>query len=81
MSARDELYAVLRLAGEDRAEVTRLLDAHKAEVLREASEVAVSAARACGDNETGQYAASVAAGIGKELRRLANNAEAGTPTS
>ncbi|WP_392838670.1 hypothetical protein [Streptomyces sp. LN500] len=48
--------------------------APRAEVLNEASEVAVSAARACGDSETGQYAASVAAGIGKELRRMADEA-------
>ncbi|MDV9194350.1 hypothetical protein [Streptomyces sp. Wh19] len=34
MSARDELYAVLRLAGESRAEAERLIAAHNAEVLR-----------------------------------------------
>ncbi len=35
------------------------------------------AARACGESETGQYAASVAAGIGRDLRRLAGEAAAG----
>lgn len=40
--------------------------------LGEAAEVAVRAARGCGESEAGQYAASVAAGVGKELRRLAD---------
>ncbi|MFI2349763.1 hypothetical protein ACH492_22450 [Streptomyces sp. NPDC019443] len=43
----------------------------RGEAFNEAAEVAVRAARACGNSETGQYAASVAAGIGKELRHLA----------
>ncbi|WP_329616429.1 hypothetical protein OG244_28280 [Streptomyces brevispora] len=47
----------------------------RAAALREAAEVAVRGARACGDSETGQYAASVAAGIGRELRRLADEAQ------
>ncbi|MFH9579075.1 hypothetical protein ACH4MO_13890 [Streptomyces globisporus] len=51
--------------------------ADRAAVLREAAEVAVRAARACGESETGQYAASVAAGIGRDLRRLAADAAAG----
>ena len=34
MNARDELYAVLRAAGEDRAEAERLIAARDAEVLR-----------------------------------------------
>ncbi|WP_330449687.1 hypothetical protein [Streptomyces anulatus] len=51
--------------------------ADRAAVLREAAEVAVRAARACGESETGQYAASVAAGIGRDLRRLADDAAAG----
>ncbi|MFF9568471.1 hypothetical protein [Streptomyces sp. NPDC014685] len=45
---------------------------HRAEVLREAADIAARAARACGSSETGQYAASVAAGIGKELRSMAD---------
>jgi hypothetical protein len=49
--------------------------ADRAAILREAAEVAVRAARGCGDSETGQYAASVAAGIGKELRRMAGEAQ------
>ncbi|SEO82871.1 hypothetical protein [Actinacidiphila rubida] len=49
----------------------------RAEVLTEAAEVAVRAARGCGDDERGQYAASVAAGVGAELRRMA---EAGKDT-
>lgn len=44
----------------------------RAEVLRSAAEVAVRAARGCGDSETGQYAASIAAAIGKELRGMAD---------
>lgn len=51
--------------------------ADRAAALREAAEVAVRAARACGESETGQYAASVAAGIGRDLRRLAGEAAAG----
>lgn len=47
----------------------------RAAVLREAAEVAVRAALGCGDSETGQYAASVAAGIARELRRLADEAQ------
>ncbi|WP_097866545.1 hypothetical protein [Streptomyces sp. rh34] len=64
-------------------EAQRLADAappapaDRAAVLREAAEVAVRAARACGESETGQYAASVAAGIGRDLRRLADEAAAG----
>lgn len=48
--------------------------APRTEVMNEAAEVAVRAARSQGESETGQYAASVAAGIGKELRRLADAA-------
>lgn len=55
--------------------------ADRAAVLREAAEVAVRAARGCGDSEAGQYAASVAAGIGKELRRLAAEAQQPTPVA
>ena len=44
----------------------------RAATLREATDVAVRAARGCGDSEAGQYAASVAASIGKELRRMAD---------
>ncbi len=66
------------------AEAQALLDEvraeARAEVLREAAEVAVRAARSCGDTEAGQYAASVAAGVGKELRRMADAAGKGTPT-
>jgi hypothetical protein len=40
LSARDELYAVLRLAGENRAEVDRLLAAYRDQVLTEAAETA-----------------------------------------
>ncbi|MFB7007856.1 MULTISPECIES: hypothetical protein [unclassified Streptomyces] len=42
MNARDELYAVLRAAGEDRAEAERLIAARDAEVLREAAAVIVT---------------------------------------
>jgi hypothetical protein len=35
VSARDELFAVLRLSGEDRAEAERLIANRDAEVLRE----------------------------------------------
>jgi len=52
----------------------------RATVLNEAAEVAVRAARGCGDSEAGQYAASIAAGIGKELRRLAVEARDGQTT-
>ncbi|WP_282690193.1 MULTISPECIES: hypothetical protein [unclassified Streptomyces] len=52
-------------------------DLRRATTLHEAAEVAVRAARACGESETGQYAASVAAGIGRDLRRLAGEAAAG----
>lgn len=48
--------------------------ATRASALDAAAEVAASAARGCGDSETGQYAASVAAGIGKQLRRMAEEA-------
>ncbi|MEU8902142.1 hypothetical protein [Streptomyces mirabilis] len=54
--------------------------ADRAAILREAAEVAVRAARGCGDSEAGQYAASVAAGIGKELRRLADAQPASGPS-
>ncbi|MFH9248185.1 hypothetical protein ACH4LK_22485 [Streptomyces lydicus] len=60
-------------------EVRDAIDAFRAEVLREAAEVAVRAARACGDTEAGQYAASVAASIGNELRRMADAAGKDTP--
>ncbi|MFF9787227.1 hypothetical protein [Streptomyces nigrescens] len=38
MTARDELFAVLRLNGEDRSEADRLLHAYRAEVLDQAAE-------------------------------------------
>lgn len=49
------------------------------DVLREAAKVAVRAARGAGDSEAGQYAASIAAGIAKELRAMAD--AGGTDTS
>jgi len=49
----------------------------RAEVLREAAEAAVRAARGCGDSETGQYAASVVACVARKLRRMADVAVAG----
>lgn len=49
--------------------------ADRAAVLTEAAEVAVRAARDCGDSEAGQCAASVAAAISKKLRRLAAEAQ------
>ncbi|WP_326768589.1 hypothetical protein OG978_32360 [Streptomyces sp. NBC_01591] len=42
MNARNELYAVLRAAGEDRAEAERLIAARDAEVLTEAAAVIVA---------------------------------------
>lgn len=72
---------VLRRLIDAEAEIKRLR-ADRAEALADAAEVAVRAARACSDSETGQYAASIAAGIGKELRRMARRAgsEKDTPT-
>lgn len=55
--------------------VVERLRTDRATVLREGAEVAVRAARGCGGSETGQYAASVAAGIGRELRRMADEAQ------
>jgi len=49
--------------------------ATRAAVLREAAEVAVRNARGCGPSETGQHAAAVAAGIGKVLRGMADEAQ------
>lgn len=53
--------------------------APRVEVLNEAAEVAVRFARACGDSEAGQYAASVAARIGAELRLMAAAGQAPAP--
>lgn len=47
---------------------------HRSESLDEAAEVAVRAARGCGDDERGQYTASVVASVGAELRRMAKAA-------
>jgi hypothetical protein len=49
----------------------QMADAYRAEVLHESAEVAVRAARSSGDDERGQYVASVLAGVAKELRRMA----------
>ncbi|MFF9568456.1 hypothetical protein [Streptomyces sp. NPDC014685] len=71
------------LTERDAGEIRQALDAvfplpvpalSRAEVLAEAAELAVRVARGCGDDEAGQYAASVAAGIGAELRRMAREA-------
>jgi hypothetical protein len=43
----------------------------RAAALEDAAGIAVRAARGCGDSEAGQYAASVAASIGKQLRGMA----------
>ncbi|MFF2009138.1 hypothetical protein ACFVWY_08705 [Streptomyces sp. NPDC058195] len=71
MNARDELYAVLRVAGEDRAEAERLIAAHDAEVLREAADVIVNS-RGLGTSEANRGANWAAA----LLRRLANKTAA-----
>ncbi|WP_329309364.1 hypothetical protein [Streptomyces microflavus] len=77
--ARRQLGQEILRAGEAEAALNAAppAPADRAAVLREAAEVAVRAARACGESETGQYAASVAAGIGRDLRRLAGEAAAG----
>jgi hypothetical protein len=75
--AEDGRPVALLLDPETRAKVARWLGPDRAEILAEAAKVAVRAARDCGDSEAGQYAASVAAGIGKELRRMARTAGQG----
>lgn len=82
MSARDDLRKYVRLLADSwtppsttDARVERLYAAIRAEVLAEAEGVAVRTARSAGDDERGQYVASVLAGVAKELRRLA----AGSP--
>lgn len=60
-------------------------DAHRRDEVRreafaEAAEVAVRAARGCWHDERGQYAASVAAGVAKELHRMADATPAGKDT-
>lgn len=70
---RDEVLAEHR-AQFTMADARGIAASHRAAVLDDAAEVAHRAARACGDDEVGQYAASVAAGIGRELRRMAAEA-------
>ncbi|MFC9753014.1 hypothetical protein [Streptomyces sp. NPDC056921] len=71
MSARDELYAVLRMAGEDRAEAERLIAARDAEVLREVADVIVNS-QGLGTAEANRGANWAAA----ELRRMADKTAA-----
>ncbi|MFI7890936.1 hypothetical protein ACIFUY_06685 [Streptomyces sp. CACIS-1.16CA] len=76
--ANARMYAYARMVlRQEKATAAEPAPADRAAHYREAAEVAVRAARACGDSETGQYAASVAAGIGRDLRRLAGEAAAG----
>jgi len=77
MSAREELRNVICAQAVNDSQMEAKLDAYRAEVLREAAEAAVRAARGCGDSETGQYAASVVACVARKLRRMADAAVAG----
>ncbi|WP_329307479.1 hypothetical protein OG322_36015 [Streptomyces sp. NBC_01260] len=80
-TAHKRIYAYAAMVlRQDKAIAPEPAPADRAAGLREAVEVAVRAARACGDSETGQYAASIAAGIGRELRRMADEAQQPTPT-
>lgn len=86
MNARDELYAVLRAAGEDRAEAERLIAARDAEVLREAERPALDAlsriytdiatCRSGGDEWASEWLGEMWATLPLEVRAAAGDATA-----